>query len=58
MLTRLNDNSEFYMEEDQWENDVFNSNVSNEGTKKNQVQQGNDNVNLEEEEDEIIDQEV
>jgi hypothetical protein len=30
-ICRLNDNSEFYME-DQWENNVFDSNVSNEGT--------------------------
>jgi hypothetical protein len=44
MLTRLNDNSEFYIE-DQWEN-VFDSNVSNEGTKENQLQEGNDNVNI------------
>jgi hypothetical protein len=42
MLTRLNDNSEFYVEDDQWENNVF---ASNEGTKENQVQEGNDNVN-------------
>jgi hypothetical protein len=47
-----------YIEEDQWENNVFDGNVSNEGTKENQVQEGNDNVNMEEEEDEIIDQEV
>jgi hypothetical protein len=33
MLTKLNDNSEFYIEEYQWENNVFDSNVSNEGTK-------------------------
>jgi hypothetical protein len=58
MLTRLNDNSEFYIEEDQWENNVFDSNVNNEGTKEHRVQEGNDNVNMEEEEDEIIDQEV
>jgi hypothetical protein len=55
MLTRLNDNSEFYVEDDQWENNVF---ASNEGTKENQVQGGNDNVNKEKEEDGVIDQEV
>jgi hypothetical protein len=32
MLIRLNDNSEFYIEEDQWENNISDSNVSNEGT--------------------------
>jgi hypothetical protein len=58
MLTRFNDNSKFYIEEDQWENIVFDNNVSNEGTKENQVQEGNDNVNMEEEEDKILDQEV
>jgi hypothetical protein len=58
MLTRLNDNSKFYIEENQWENNVFDSDVSTEGTKDNQVQEGNDNVNMEEEEDEIINQDV
>jgi hypothetical protein len=28
--------------------------VSNEGTKENQVHEGNDNVNMEEEEDELL----
>jgi hypothetical protein len=46
VLTRLNDNSEFYIEEDQWENNVFYSNESNEETKENQVQEGIDNVNI------------
>jgi hypothetical protein len=45
MWWRLNDNSEFYIG-DQWENNGFDSNVTNEGTKENQVQEGNENVNI------------
>jgi hypothetical protein len=38
--------------------DRIHSNVSNEGTQDNQVQEGNNNVNVEIEEDDIINQEV
>jgi hypothetical protein len=57
-LTRRNDNSESYIEKDQSKNNGFDSDVRKEGTQDDQVKEGNDNVNMENEEDEITDQEV
>jgi hypothetical protein len=56
-LARLNDNSEFYIE-DRWKNNVFDNDVGSEGTQGDLVQEGNDNVDVQNEEDEIIELEV
>jgi hypothetical protein len=56
--TRLNDNSEFYLEEDDWKNNIFENYVGNEGTQDDLEKEGNDNVDVENEEDEIIEPEV
>jgi hypothetical protein len=51
-LTRLNDNAELYIE-DQWENNISDYDVGNEGTQDDLEQEGNDNVDVENEGKEI-----